>query len=73
MAQNSDMSREGNAMEREMLPGNHKDILPLICFATTLSHHFVLFRLYNVNLHLFVSFSVCSELPSSSRFFVKPF
>ena len=46
-----------------MLPGNHKDMLPLICFTTTFSHHFFVFSLYIVNLHLFLSISVCSELP----------
>ena len=55
-------------MEREMLPGNHKDKLSLICLAPTLPQHFFVFRFYIVNLHLFLSFAVWFKIPPRGSF-----
>ena len=58
----------GDTMEREMLPGNHKDKFPLICFATHPPTPFFVLGICIVNPHLFLSFSVCSYLPSFRGF-----
>ena len=60
----------GDTTCMEMLPGNHKDELPLAYFAPTLPHHFccpILILIYLLFVRLF-SFSVLNFLPPRGSF-----
>ena len=55
-------------MERETLPGSHKDKLPLICFAPTLPHHFLCLVFISIFIYSSVTLFVLIFLPPRSSF-----
>ena len=61
------LGQRGNTMEMEILPGNE---LPLICFASTLPHHFLcLVFTCIVFIYSSVSLTVRDFLPHRGSFF----